>query len=136
MIQQLAIDDCPSAALASATLRHFERTWVCGWYFNPAYPGVYAANLWKWYYTPQAQQDTINDTMANLLPYDVNYDGKTNMFDIGATAASFGAIFGPPISSRWIYRCDFNNDRKIDMKDIGRVASSFGETSTPWIPAP
>jgi hypothetical protein len=56
------------------------------------------------------------------------------MVDIGLTAASFGAVYGPPTSPRWICRCDFNNDRKIDMRDVGRVASSFGKTSTPWTP--
>jgi peptide/nickel transport system substrate-binding protein len=134
-IQQLVIDTCPSVALAQPAGRHFERTWVCGWYFNPNYPGVYAANLWKWFYTPHAQLDTVTNATANLLPYDVNYDGKTNMFDIGAAAASFGAIYGPPISPRWMYRCDFNNDRKIDMRDIGGVAKNFGKTSGIWAPS-
>jgi len=135
-IQQLAIDDCPSVPAASVVGRHFERAWVCGWYHNPIYPGVYAANLWKWYYTPHAQLDAVTNATANLLPYDVNYDWKTNMFDVGAAAASFGAIYGPPISLRWSFRCDFNNDRKIDMKDIGGVAQNFGKTSTPWTPLP
>ena len=135
-IQQLAIEDCPNIPLAVAVGRHFEQAWVCGWYYNPAYPGVYAANLWKWYYTPHAQQDTLTNATADLLPYDVNYDGKINMFDIGATAASFGAIYGPPISTRWNFRCDFNNDRKIDMKDIGGVAKNFGKISATWTPAP
>jgi hypothetical protein len=135
MVQQLVIDDCPSATLATAIGRHFERTWVCGWYNNPIYPGVYAANLWKWYYTPHAQLDTVINATANLLPYDVNYDGKTNMFDVGAAAASFGGIHGPPIGSRWNFRCDFNNDRKIDMKDISGVAKNFGKTSSVWAPS-
>jgi peptide/nickel transport system substrate-binding protein len=135
-IQQLAIDDCPSTTLATPLARHYERTWVCGWYCNPNYPGVYAANLWKGYYTPHAQLDTVTNATGNLLPYDVNYDGKTNMVDISMTAASFGAVYGPPTGPRWIYRCDFNNDRKIDMRDIGRVASGFGKTSTPWTRPP
>jgi peptide/nickel transport system substrate-binding protein len=37
-VQQLVIDECPSAGLATVTGRHFERTWVCGWYYNPNYP--------------------------------------------------------------------------------------------------
>ena len=134
-IQQLAIDDCPNVPLASATGRHFEWTWVCGWYYNPIYPGVYAANLWKWYYTPYAQLDTVTNATANLLPYDVNYDGKINMYDIGAAAICFGAAYGPPISPRWNFRCDFNNDRKIDMKDISGVAKNFGKTSSVWTPS-
>jgi peptide/nickel transport system substrate-binding protein len=133
-IQQLAVEDCPNIVTASAIGRHFEQTWVCGWYHNPAYPDVYAANLWKWYYTPHAQLDTVTNATANLLPYDVNYDGKTSMFDIGVAAASFGAVYGPPISSRWVYRCDFNNDRKIDMRDIGGVAKNFGKISAVWAP--
>jgi hypothetical protein len=136
IIQQLVIDDCPSVPLACTTLRHFERTWVCGWYYNPIYPGVYAANLWKWYYTPHAQQETVTNATANLLPYDMNYDGKTNMKDIGAAAASFGAVYGPPGSIKWVYRCDFDNDRKIDMKDISTVAQNFGKTSPTWSPPP
>jgi len=131
-IQLLAIADCPSVPTASAIGRHFERTSVCGWYYNPTYPDNYAANLWKWYYTPHAQLDAVTNATANLLPYDVDYDGKTNMLDVGATAASFGAVYGPPINSRWNFRCDFNNDRKIDMRDIGVVAKNFGKTSAPW----
>jgi len=134
-IQQLVIDECPSVALDQAIGRHFEQSWICGWYYNPIYSGVYPANHWKWYYTPHAQQDSIPaNSTGNGLPYDVNYDGKTNMVDIGTTAASFGAIFGPPMSSKWVYRCDFNNDRKVDMKDIGGVAKNFGKTSAPWVP--
>jgi hypothetical protein len=146
-IQQLVIDDCPSTALITPSGRHFERTWVCGWYYNPFYSDssgtwvapsgfVYAGNLWKWYYTPHAQLNVVTSETGNLLPYDVNYDGKTNMIDIGTAAVSFGAVYGPPISSRWIFRCDFNNDRKIDMKDIGGVAQNFGKTSATWIPPP
>jgi peptide/nickel transport system substrate-binding protein len=135
-IQQRAIDICPSIALYSATGRHWEQTWVVGWYYNPIYPGIYAANLWKWYYTPHAQLVTVTPATSNLLPYDVNYDGKTNMIDIGTTAASFMCIYGPPMSTKWLYRCDLNNDRKIDMKDIASVAKNFGKTSTAWTPPP
>ncbi len=135
-IQQRAIDVCPSIGLYSGIGGHYEQTWVNGWYYNPNYPGNYPANVWKWYYTPHAQLDVVTNATATLLPYDVNYDGKTNMVDIGTTAASFGAIYGPPISTKWIYRCDFNNDRKIDMKDIGEVAKNFGKTSTLWTPVP
>jgi hypothetical protein len=60
------------------------------WYYDPIYSDNYAANLWKWYYTPHAQLDTVTNATANLLPYDVNYDGKTNMYDIGMAAQNFG----------------------------------------------
>jgi len=61
---------------------------------------------------------------------------STRALDIGTAAASFGTIYGPPTSPRWIYRCDFNNDRKVDMKDIGGVPQNFGKTSAKWTPPP
>jgi peptide/nickel transport system substrate-binding protein len=134
-IQQRAVDLCINLPIYQALGRHFEVSWINGWYYNPIYGGNYFANLWKWYYTPHAQQDSIPaNTTGYLLPYDVNYDGKTNMVDIGTTAASFGAIYGPPMSAKWVYRADFNNDRKIDMKDIGGVAKNFGKTAVAWAP--
>ncbi len=133
-IQQLAIDDCPNIVTASAVGRHFERNWVCGWYYNPAYPGVYAANVWKWYYVPQALNETAIPPTSDCLPFDSNYDGKVNMYDIGAVAASFGAIMVRQCSSRWNFRCDLNDDRKINMQDIGMVARYFGKTAIAWIP--
>jgi len=135
-IQQLVIDECPSTTLATVSGWHFERTWLCGWYYNPICSGTYAANLWKWYYTPHAQLDTVTNATANLLPYDANYDGKVNMKDVGLIAKSFGASYGPPVDPRWIFECDVNNDRQTDMKDIGRVAASFGKTSMTWAPQP
>jgi hypothetical protein len=134
-IQQLAIDDCPCIALDQPFYRHFERSWVCGWCYNPSYSDIYVANIWKGYYTPHARLDTVTNATANQLPYDADYDGKINMKDIGTAAASFGAVYGPPVSPRWIYRCDFDNDRKIDMKDIAVVAKNFGKTSSVWTPS-
>jgi peptide/nickel transport system substrate-binding protein len=137
-IQQLVIDDCPSVALYQPVGRHFEQSWMCGWYYNPMYwgSGSYPANQWKWYYTPHAQQDSIPaNSTGNQLPYDYNYDGKVNGRDIGATARSFGAVYGPPMSARWNFRCDVNNDRVINMKDISLVAKNFGKTSATWVPS-
>lgn len=134
-IQLRVIETCPSVALDERVSRHFEQSWICGWYMNPVYPHNYPANLWKWYYSPQAQQDTVMNDTANLLPYDVNYDGRTNMIDIASAAASFGAAYGPPIGAKWNFRCDFNNDRRIDMKDIAGVAKNFGKTSSVWTPS-
>jgi len=124
--------------LDQAIGRHFERDWIVGWYYNPIYSGNYPANTWKWYYTPQAQLETYAPfPVCNHLGYDVNYDGKVDMKDIGVTAKSFGALFGPPMTLTWIYRADFNNDRKIDMKDIGIVAKNFGKPQVPvWVAAP
>ena len=38
--------------------------------------------------------DTVTGPVSNEYPYDVNYDGKINMVDVGTTAASFGNIYG------------------------------------------
>jgi peptide/nickel transport system substrate-binding protein len=135
-IQQLAVDDCPSTTILLPIGRHWERDWVVGWYYNPVYPGLYAYNIWKWYYVEEALQSTAAQPYSYLLPVDINYDGKVDMKDIGVTAKGFGANYGPPIHPRWVFRCDFNNDRKIDMKDIGRAAKQFGKTSPVWVPPP
>jgi len=135
-IQQLVIDDCPSLAIDQAIGRHFERDWITGWYYNPIYSGNYYYNTWKWYYVPQALLDTAGQPTSSYLGFDVNYNGQVNMLDIGTTAASFGAIFGPPMSARWIFRCDYDNNRQINMKDIGFVAKNFGKSSAAWTPTP
>jgi peptide/nickel transport system substrate-binding protein len=132
-IQVLAVEDCPNIPLAQPFGRHWERDWVVGWYYNLMYPGVYAYNIWKWYYQPQAESDTTPTyPICNYLPHDVNYDGKVDAKDIGMVAKAFGSSPGPPVHPRWCYRADLNNDRKIDAKDIGKVCKLFGKTSPPW----
>jgi len=134
-IQVLAVQDCPSVPIDQAIGRHFERSWVVDWYYNPIYPGVYAYNLWKWYYIPQVEQaGTPTYPINNYLPYDVNYDGSVDGKDIGIVAKAFGSDPGPPVHARWCFRADVNNDRKVDGKDLAYVCKSFGKTSTPWTP--
>jgi peptide/nickel transport system substrate-binding protein len=133
-IQVLAVEDCPNTMLDQSTGRHFERDWICGWYYNPSYPGLYAYNLWKWYYAPQALADNSTQPMSNSLPADVNYDGQVNIIDITIAAKAFGSKFGPPIHPRWQFRADANNDREINIIDVAHVAKYFGKTSAVWIP--
>ncbi|RJS84814.1 hypothetical protein CW706_03045 [Candidatus Bathyarchaeota archaeon] len=45
-------EDVPSVPLYQDAGRHWERTWVAGWYYNPIYPGPYFYHLWKGWYTP------------------------------------------------------------------------------------
>lgn len=132
-IQQLAVDDIPGFALDQAIGRHFERDWVVGWYYNPVYPGQFAANVWKWYYVEEALQSTATQPVSNRLPADVNYDGTVDMRDVGTVSRAFGASYGPPVDPRWTFRADINNDRKIDMRDIGFVAKQFGKSSPVWV---
>ncbi|MEM3875052.1 MAG: ABC transporter substrate-binding protein [Candidatus Bathyarchaeia archaeon] len=134
-IALLAVQDCPSFPIDQAIGRHFERSWVVGWYYNPIYPGVYAYNLWKWYYIPHALQDTTPEhPINNHLPYDVNYDGTVDGKDIAVASKAFGSDPGPPVHPRWCYRADVNNDRICDGKDLSLISRNFGKTSPVWTP--
>jgi peptide/nickel transport system substrate-binding protein len=135
-IQALAIADCPSIPLVQPILRHFESDWVNGWYYNPSHPGIYAYNLWKWHYVPQAQFGNTIATQSNRLPVDINYDGRVNIVDITIVAQAFGSSYGPPIHSRWNFRADIDNNRIVNVIDIAAVASHFTETSATWTPSP
>jgi hypothetical protein len=39
--------ETPSIMLFQPLLRHWEKNWVQGWYYNPLYPGLYFYHLWK-----------------------------------------------------------------------------------------
>jgi hypothetical protein len=138
----LAVSDCPSVPLSQSVWRHFEQSWVVGWYYNPLYgdgywsgdEAIYFYPLWKWYYCPHASfAVTPPAPTANYLPYDVNYDGKVNMADIGLVAQAFGSVYGPPMSANWHFRCDLTNNRVVNMQDIGRVAQKFGCIQPTWV---
>jgi len=45
------------------TGRHYERTWVSGWYYNPIYPGNYIYDLWK------DVGVTLNDVNVEITDY-------------------------------------------------------------------
>jgi len=40
-------EDMPSLPTIQGIGRHFQRTWVKGWYYNPIYPGDYFYHIWK-----------------------------------------------------------------------------------------
>ena len=131
-ITEFAIEDCPSFSLQQGVGRHFERDWIVGWYYNPAYPDNYIYNLWKWYYVPQALVDTTSPPISNYVPVDVNYDGKVNIVDITVVAQAFGASYGPPIHPRWQFRADIDGNRVVNIIDIAAVAKYFTKTSSTW----
>jgi len=134
-IQADAITYCPSFTIDQPYGYHMQQDWVQDWYCNPAYPGEYFYNLWKMYYSPQAQgSSTPTGALSEYNCADVNYDGKIDMKDIAVAALSFGATYGPPVPANWVFRVDVNNDRKIDMKDIAFIASYFGMASVKWPP--
>ncbi|MBE0478164.1 ABC transporter substrate-binding protein, partial [Candidatus Aerophobetes bacterium] len=39
-LQWIYHEDVPSVPLYQEFLRHYERDWVHGWYYNPIYPGA------------------------------------------------------------------------------------------------
>jgi len=53
-------EDAVSFPLVQATGRHWERTWVAGWYYNPIYPGPYAYHYWKEWYTPPSPPPAVS----------------------------------------------------------------------------
>jgi peptide/nickel transport system substrate-binding protein len=46
-LQRIYYEDVPSVILYQPLGRHWERTWVQGWYYNPIYPGQYFYALSK-----------------------------------------------------------------------------------------
>jgi peptide/nickel transport system substrate-binding protein len=128
-VQKLAVADCPSFCTVQGIGRHFEQDWVVGWYYNPIYPDEYFYNLWKYDYSPYA--NNANTANGYNLPADVNYDGKVDIKDVHAAAAAYGAYYGPPTTSNWVYRADVNNDRKVDIKDVHYIAALYGTSLPP-----
>ena len=138
---QLYIQQVPSVPLEEVIGRRFERDWVQGWYYNPAYPGVYGYTMWK-----------------QELPWeDVNSDGKVDIKDLATAAKSFGAYYiqpllppnpsGPPgyYTPNWNSKADVNvvnvvtdgrSDMKIDIKDLAAIAKLFGYIAPEWQPPP
>lgn len=76
-----------------------------------------------------SRKTLIPTAMYSLAPWDLNYDGKVNMADVGTAAKSFGTS---PGDARWNMEADTNVDGKVDMKDIGAVAKHFGQSAPTW----
>jgi len=136
---QLYIQQVPSVPLEEAVGRRFERDWVQGWYFNPAYPGVYGYTMWK----------------QDLPPEDVDSDGKVDIRDLATAAKAFGAYYIQPLlppnpsgpagyySINWNSKADVNivnpstgarSDMKIDIKDLATIVKLYGFIGDPWTP--
>jgi hypothetical protein len=138
---QLYIQQAPSVPLEEAVGRRFERDWVHGWYYNPAYPGVYGYTMWK----------------QELPREDVNSDGKVDIKDLAIAAKAFGAYYiqpllppypsGPPgyHTPNWNSKADVNivntltgarSDMKVDIKDLATMAKLYGYVAPDWQPPP
>jgi len=118
-LQQIYLEECPSIVLHQKFRRHWERTWVQGWYYNPAYPGLYFYHLWK----------------EDLPSEDLNSDGIVNIMDIARCAAAFGSYYnGSDVHSRWDSCSDLNQDTNVNILDIAAIAEKFGSQALPWQP--
>jgi peptide/nickel transport system substrate-binding protein len=118
-LQQIYIDECPSIVLHQKFGRHWERTWVQGWYYNPAYPGLYFYHLWK----------------EDLPSEDLNSDGIVNIMDIARCAVAFGSYCnGSDVHSKWDSYSDLNQDTNVNILDIAAIAKKFGSQALPWQP--
>ncbi|MCJ7635647.1 dockerin type I domain-containing protein [Candidatus Bathyarchaeota archaeon] len=81
------------------------------------------------YAPPYARKTVMPPSMYELANWDVNFDGKVNMADVGQCAKAFGGI---PSKANWNMEVDTNTDGKIDMKDIGTIAKNFGKNALQW----
>jgi len=118
-LQEMYINECPSVCAYQAAGRHWERTWVQGWYYNPARPGIYFYHLWK----------------EDLPMEDLNQDGTVNIRDLFRVAKAFGSYYKVgDVHPRWYSYSDINQDTNVNILDIGAIASKFGSQTLPWQP--
>jgi peptide/nickel transport system substrate-binding protein len=125
-IAQIVFNDCPSVIIDQATGRHFERDWVVGWYYNQIYPGLYAYNIWKWYYVPAADYTTYPAGGVKIA--DIDFSGLVETRDVAMACAAFGSYFGPPMHPKWNFRADVNFDRLVDTKDVSFICRQYGKS--------
>ena len=109
-LQQIYHDECISAPTIQPLTRHWERDWVQGWYYNPAYPGIYFYTLWK----------------QPVLFGDINNDGVVNIEDIAIIAKAFASYPGHP---RWNEISDVDKNGVVNIIDVAKVAKEFGKTT-------
>lgn len=118
-LQHIYFEDCPSVTIYQPLGRHWERVWVQGWYYNPAYPGLYFYHLWK----------------EDLPPENLNQDGTVNILDVVVAAQAFASFCHlPDVHPRWDSRADFNHDQQVNILDIAAIAKKFGSQTLPWQP--
>jgi len=72
-LQAIYVEDVPGFCLDQQIGRHWEQSWMRGWYYNPVYPGIYAYHLWK----------------ATTHFGDANDDGTVSVADAATVSASW-----------------------------------------------
>jgi peptide/nickel transport system substrate-binding protein len=110
-LQQIYFEECPSVVIFQTATHHWERTWVQGYYHNPAFPGLYFYHLWK----------------EDLPIEDLNSDGAVNIIDMAVAAEAFASYYRVGfIHPRWNSRADLNMDQEVNILDIATIALKFG----------
>jgi hypothetical protein len=63
---------------------------------------------------------------TDIIPGDVNADGKVNLLDLWIIIKALGSYPGHP---RWNPYCDLNGDNKVNLKDLCIAIQHFGQVS-------
>jgi peptide/nickel transport system substrate-binding protein len=102
-LQSIYHNDCISLPLQPLS-RHWERDWVRGWYFNPAYSGYCLYHLWK-------------QKMG-----DVNFDNQVDLFDLTIVGTAWDSR---PGDDNWDERADLDNDNHVFIYDLTIVGTYY-----------
>ncbi len=128
-LMEMFYQEYPDMPLVQALGRHYERTWIQGWYYNTIEPGYYYKRIWKG------------------IDADVNADGSVSVAD-GGVISNFwhqdlggGNFFdGPggydrscdidPVTTPAPYGegdgLDYPVDGLVNMEDVGLLQRCFG----------
>lgn len=72
----------PSVMLYQEVGRHYERSWLHGWYYSPGYPGIYFAPLYK---EPQGHSiEVMDDTDGICVPSPMSPQEGWQLVELGA----------------------------------------------------
>lgn len=63
---------------------------------------------------------------TDIIPSDVNFDGKVNSVDLCIIIKALGSS---PRSPKWNPNCDLNGDHKVDLRDLCIATHNFGKRS-------
>jgi peptide/nickel transport system substrate-binding protein len=81
-LEVIYIRDNPSVCTDQPIGRHWERTWVQGWYYNPTYPGGYFKHYWKAETTVMQPVDlSVMGTMSNVTQVIVTAHSNPPLID-------------------------------------------------------
>jgi hypothetical protein len=81
-------------------------------------------------YYDEAESHPTEILQIDIVPGDVNVDGKVNCKDLCIIIKALGSRPGGP---RWNEYCDLNGNNRIDLKDLCIAICHLGQTSE-WTP--